>query len=362
VGDRRLLVEQLPIWASKREGFVMSATAMVQLEDVEVSFGPARSSVQALRGVSLTVPKGEVFGVVGTSGAGKSTLLRTINLLQRPSHGEVWIGQRQVTNLQGSELRQLRLRVGMVFQHFELVSARSVFDNVALPLRAAGRQEKEIQARVQDLLQLVELSDKAKSRPGQLSGGQKQRVGIARALANEPELLLCDEPTSALDLETTESILALLAGINHRLGVTIVLISHEMDVIKRICHRVAVMKDGRIVEENETYRLFATPEHPLSRELVSRALDLAVPRRVTEQCRGVLVRLLYLGPGAEEPALAETARRIGVTLNILHGRIEYIQERPIGILIVTIQGATSEIELALDELRSRVARLEVLHG
>ena len=340
----------------------MSVEVMVRLEDVKVQFGHDSHPVHALRGVSLDIPKGEVFGVVGTSGAGKSTLLRTINLLQRPTGGAVRIGQQQITNLKGEELRQLRLRIGMVFQHFELVSARTVFDNVALPLRAAGRHEGEIRVRVHELLELVELRDRAESRPGQLSGGQKQRVGIARALANEPELLLCDEPTSALDLETTESILALLAGINRRLGVTIVLISHEMAVIKRICHRVAVMQDGMIVEENETYRLFATPEHPLYQELVSRALNLELPARVAENHEGVLVRLLYLGPGAEEPTLVETARRVGVTLNIVHGRIEYVQDRPIGVLIVTIHGTASEIEVALAELRTRVARLEVLHG
>lgn len=340
----------------------MSADAMVELENVEVQFAHGASSVHALKGVDLTIPKGEVFGVVGTSGAGKSTLLRTINLLQRPTKGQVRVGQRTVTDLRGDDLRRLRLGIGMVFQHFELVSARRVFDNVALPMRAAGRDESEIRQRVHDLLDLVELSDKTDSRPGQLSGGQKQRVGIARALANEPELLLCDEPTSALDLETTEAILSLLGDINRRLGVTIVLISHEMDVIKRVCHRVAVMKDGEIVEQNDTYSLFATPQHPFSRELVSRALDLALPTRVTDSIQGLLIRLLYLGPGAEEPALAQTAQRIGVTLNILHGRIEYVQERPIGILMVTIQGTESKIQVALDELRKRVARLDVIHG
>jgi D-methionine transport system ATP-binding protein len=340
----------------------MTSATMVTFKDVSVTFAGRQGSVEAVRGVTLRIQQGEVFGIVGTSGAGKSTLLRTINLLQRPTTGEVWIGDQEVSRLCGDELRKLRQRVGMVFQHFNLVSTRTVYDNVALALRAAGSTKQHIQQRVPELLDLVELGDKATSRPGQLSGGQKQRVGIARALANSPELILCDEATSALDLETTEAILTLLAGINRRLGVTIVIISHEMDVIKRICHRVAVMKDGLLVEEKETYRLFSEPEHPFTCELVSRALDLVLPKRVLDGCTGVLVRLLYLGPLAEEPTLSEITCRYGVSANILHGRIEYIGDRPIGVLIVAISGDRTMLELALKELSERVARLEILRN
>jgi D-methionine transport system ATP-binding protein len=248
----------------------------------------------------------------------------------------------------------------MVFQHFELVHSRSIFDNVALPLRAADIPEEKIRKRVAELLKLVELGDKVKALPGQLSGGQKQRVGIARALANEPDLLLCDEPTSALDLETTESILDLLGDINRRLKVTVVVISHEMSVIKRICQRVAVMKDGVVVEEKDVYELFSSPVHPLSRELVEKSLGLSLPERVSEKVRGVLVRLVHLGPQAEEAVLFETAKETGVHLNILHGRIEYIGGNPIGVLVVSLEGEEARVRQALERLRERVARVEVI--
>jgi D-methionine transport system ATP-binding protein len=336
---------------------------MLELKNIQVRFRERDRVIEAVRGVSLRVARGEVYGIVGTSGAGKSTLLRTINLLERPSVGEVWIEGREITHLDAEALRAVRLRTGMVFQHFNLAHSRTVHDNIALPLRAAGASEEKIRERVPKLLQLVELSDKQFAFPGQLSGGQKQRVGIARALANEPPLLLCDEPTSALDLETTESILDLLAGINVRLGVTVVIISHEMAVIKKICHRVAVMQNGSLVEENNVYDLFATPQHELSRELVKKSLDLTLPPRVLAKAKGSLVRLVYLGEKAEEPIFSETAHQHGVRINILHGRIEYIDERPIGILIVSLDGEAGLVTQALHYLASKVAKLEVFrHG
>jgi D-methionine transport system ATP-binding protein len=336
---------------------------MLELKNIQVRFATGSHAVHAVRNVSLRVAKGEIYGIVGTSGAGKSTLLRTINLLERPSSGEIRIDGREITGLDAEALRAVRLRTGMVFQHFNLAHSRTVEDNIALPLRAAGVSEDRIRERVTQLLELVELADKRRVYPGQLSGGQKQRVGIARALANEPPLLLCDEPTSALDLETTESILDLLAGINARLGVTIVIISHEMAVIKRICHRVAVMQDGEVVEERTAYDLFATPRHALTRELIEKSLNLTLPPRLLAQSKGTLIRLVYLGETAEEPILASTARLYSVHINILHGRIEYIGDRPIGILIVALEGEPERIEDALRHLEIQVAKLEVLrHG
>lgn len=333
---------------------------MLALKDITVRFHGRGKSVEAVKGVSLHVAPGEVYGIIGTSGAGKSTLLRTINLLERPEKGEVWVRGENITQAEGPRLRALRRKIGMVFQHFELVHSRSIFDNVALPLRAADIPEEKIRKRVAELLKLVELGDKVKALPGQLSGGQKQRVGIARALANEPDLLLCDEPTSALDLETTESILDLLGDINRRLKVTVVVISHEMSVIKRICQRVAVMKDGVVVEEKDVYELFSSPVHPLSRELVEKSLGLSLPERVSEKVRGVLVRLVHLGPQAEEAVLFETAKETGVHLNILHGRIEYIGGNPIGVLVVSLEGDEARVAQALERLRERVARVEVI--
>ena len=336
---------------------------MLELKNIHVRFTAGDHTVDAVRGVSLSVARGEIYGIVGTSGAGKSTLLRTINLLERPTSGQVWIDEREITGLDAESLRAVRLRTGMVFQHFNLAHSRTVEDNIALPLRAAGASEERIRERVTQLLELVELSDKRHAFPGQLSGGQKQRVGIARALANEPPLLLCDEPTSAVDLETTESILDLLAGINARLGVTIVIISHEMAVIKRICHRVAVMQAGEVVEENAAYDLFATPQHALTRELIEKSLNLTLPPRLLEQTKGTLVRLVYRGESAEEPIIAATARQHQIHLNILHGRIEYIAGRPIGILIVSLEGDSRHIADALHHLEIKVAQLEILrHG
>jgi D-methionine transport system ATP-binding protein len=337
----------------------VNSELIAALKDVEVTFRSQEETFQAVKNVSLSIHRGEVYGIVGTSGAGKSTLLRLFNLLERPTKGEVWVGERNVTQLRGSDLRQLRQRVAMVFQHFNLVSTRTVHDNVALALHAADITGEPAKQRVRELLDLVDLRDKEFCLPGHLSGGQKQRVAIARALANHPELLLCDEPTSALDLETTESILSLLAEINRTLGVTIIIISHELAVIKQICHRVAVMKEGRVVEQKGTYELFSQPEDPFTRELVARSLELPLPERLKTQAAGKLVRLLYFGARAEDATISETASRFGVTLNILHGRIEYVRDKPIGVLIVELNGETSNVEAALAELRQKVAKVEV---
>lgn len=333
---------------------------MLELKHVSVRFRSRHRSVDAVRDASLQVQPAEVFGIVGASGAGKSTLLRTINLLERPSEGEIWSGGRNIATLCGEALRKERLNIGMVFQHFNLLHSQSIFENIALPLRAAGRPLPEIRKRVEELLELVELGGMGRALPSQLSGGQKQRVGIARALANRPGILLCDEPTSALDLETTESILNLLAGINKKLDVTIVIISHEMAVIKKICHRVAVMKDGEIVENKPVYELFANPEHPFTRELVEKSLGLQLPGRVLDKQTGTILRLVFLGTNAEEPVLNDAARRFGVHPNILHGRIEYIDGLPIGILIVSLEGTREQIDDAIAHFQYNVARLEII--
>ena len=333
---------------------------MIQLTDISVRFGGAASPVEAVRKVSLHIGRSEIFGIVGTSGAGKSTLVRTINLLERPTSGSVCIDGTDVTNYKGEALRKHRLRTGMIFQQFNLINTRTVFNNVAFALKVAGRSKGEIAERVPELLALVGLSDKSEAYPAQLSGGQKQRVGIARALANSPRVLLCDEPTSALDLETTASILELLKEINRTLGITIVIITHEMTVVKAICDRVAVMDAGEVVEEGSVYNLFANPNHEFTRQLVSRTLNLELPARLLETAAGKILKLLYRGERAEEPIISETIRLFGVQVNILHGQIEYIGGQPLGALVVALEGAYEAVEQATAYIVSKTAGVEVL--
>ncbi|WP_174868207.1 methionine ABC transporter ATP-binding protein [Pectobacterium polaris] len=338
---------------------------MIQLEGVSVDFSQGKQPKNlAVDNVSLHIQRGEVYGIVGTSGAGKSTLLRTINLLQRPTAGRVLVNGVLISELAGQPLREQRQKIGMIFQHFNLMQTRTVAENVAFSLKAAGKSSAVIAARVPEILTLVGLTDKASSYPAQLSGGQKQRVGIARAIANDPEVLLCDEPTSALDLETSAAILALLKEINEKLGITIVLISHEMSVIKAVCDRVAVMTGGRVVEEGDVFDIFATPQHAFTRQLVSHTLDLALPPRLLVDLQGTLLKILFVGESAEQPVLSDVATRFGVSVNILHGKIEYIGNRALGILValLTHPSDPGKVTEAVEHIQVRTANVEVLHG
>ncbi|MCW2473474.1 MULTISPECIES: methionine ABC transporter ATP-binding protein [unclassified Symbiopectobacterium] len=338
---------------------------MIELNAISVNFSQGKAgATAAVDNVSLRIQQGEVFGIVGTSGAGKSTLLRTINLLQRPTSGSVTVNGVTISDLSGSELRRARQGIGMIFQHFNLMQTRTVAENVAFSLKAAGKSAQEIAQRVPEMLNLVGLSDKADVYPSRLSGGQKQRVGIARAIANHPQVLLCDEPTSALDLETSAAILVLLKEINQRLGITIVLISHEMSVIKTVCDRMAVMTQGRVVEEGEVFDVFAAPQHPFTQQLVSHTLNLELPARLKEELQGTLLKILFIGDSAEQPVLSDVAVRYGVSVNILHGKIEYIGNRALGILVVLLTHPTDSEQLAgaIHYVQTRTARVEVLHG
>jgi D-methionine transport system ATP-binding protein len=332
---------------------------MINLENINVTFNVKHKTVEAVKDVSLKINKGEFFGIVGTSGAGKSTLLRTINLLEKPTSGDVKINNRVITNYKGEELRQVRLNIGMIFQHFNLIYSKTVFENVAFALKVAGKTKKEIETKVPELLNLVGLTDKKNIYPANLSGGQKQRVGIARAIANNPEILLCDEPTSALDLETTNSILELLKDINKRFGITLVLISHEMSVIKKVCDRVAVMDKGEIVELNDAYNIFANPKHEFTKQLIAFTLNLDLPCRLLDDIKGNLIKIVYKGLDAEKPIISEAVDKFNVKINILHGKIEYIGGHPIGILLINIQGKL--LEKAIGYIKSKVAELEVIH-
>lgn len=343
---------------------------MIELQDVSVDFEVRGERIPAVDRVSLSIGKGEVFGIVGTSGAGKSTLLRTINLLERPRSGRVTLDGRDITALRGLSLRRERQRIGMIFQHFNLMHTRTVYDNAAFALQVAGRGEAEIRERVSELLRLVGLEDKARAYPSQLSGGQKQRVGIARAVANQPAVLLCDEPTSALDLETSMAILDLLLEINRQFGITIVLISHEMAVIKKVCTRVAVMDAGRVIEQGDAYAIFATPQHPFTRQLVERTLDLDLPPHLGTPGNGALLKVLFLGERAEEAILCAAAARYGIEVNLLAGRIEYIGQRPVGVLVVRLTdlradtsgaGPSQPLDDAIAFIRANAAEVIPLH-
>jgi len=312
---------------------------LIRLENIQKTYASPGRISHALAGVDLHVKQGEVFGIIGRSGAGKSTLIRMLNLLERPTQGKVWVHDRDITQFTDAQLRQFRHGVGMVFQHFNLLSSRTVLDNVCFPLRLAGLARRERIARAHEVLALVGLTEHAAKYPRQLSGGQQQRVGIARALANKPELLLCDEATSALDPETTQSILRLLLDINKRLGLTIVLITHGMDVIRTVCDRVAVIDAGRIVECGEVMDVFLHPQHAVTQSLLSESgLDAEGWRDMAADITGRLVRLSFRGHTTVQPTLSKLSRDLNLDLSILQGSVSRIKDTPYGQLVVAVQG------------------------
>ena len=318
---------------------------MIELKNIQVEFSrDGASATAAVDDVSLTILEGEVFGIIGSSGAGKSTLVRTINLLQKPTSGDIVIDGASIVGQTGARLRETRCGIGMIFQHFNLWNAKTVYDNVAFPLKCARWSKQDIER---------------DAYPQTLSGGQKQRVAIARALAANTRILLCDEPTSALDLETTKSVLDVLKRVNEQLGVTIVVITHELDVVKGICDRIAVMDGGRVVEQGETYEVFSNPQSEMLRGLVRHSQNFALPSGAFEQ-NGSIIKLTYAGESATEPVLFDAGKLFDVRLSILHGKIEYINEKPFGILYVRAEGANDQIDRATAHLRGQVEHLEVL--
>ncbi len=317
---------------------------VIRFQQVHKSYAVGGRQVAALHPLDLEIRAGEVFGIIGHSGAGKSTLIRLINRLEAPSGGQLWVDGQDVAALDGEGLRALRRRVGMIFQHFNLLSSRTVAQNVAFPLELAGEPRARIDARVAELLERVGLAEHANKYPAQLSGGQKQRVGIARALATGPKILLCDEATSALDPQTTASVLSLLAGINRELGLTVVLITHEMDVIRRVCDRVAVLDAGRLVESGPVTEVFLHPQHPTTRRFVSEAehVDEHGLHADFAAVEGRILRLTFLGADTYAPLLGRIARQCGVDYNILSGRIDRIRDTPYGQLVVALVGGDAD--------------------
>ena len=345
---------------------------MIELHNIHQTYPGPQGPVQALQGIDLQIQAGEIFGVIGRSGAGKSSLVRVINLLNRPSQGQVRVDGRDLTALNAPDLRAARHQIGMVFQHFNLLSSRTIFDNVALPLELVGTRPALIKARVDDLLDLVGLSALRDRYPAQISGGQKQRVGIARALASNPKVLLSDEATSALDPETTRSILGLLRQINRDFGLTIVLITHQMQVIKQVADRVAVIDAGRIVEQGAVIDVFTRPQHATTRSLIAEIVPQDLPESVLARIRklmatepaqqGQLLRLAFAGDDSDRPLLSDVIRRFGLDLNILHGQVDEIQGRPFGALAVHVRGAREQLAAAVAHLRGAgVLVQEVAH-
>ncbi|TKI67990.1 methionine ABC transporter ATP-binding protein [Lysinibacillus mangiferihumi] len=333
---------------------------MLEFRNVSKVYSAKKKEVVGVDNVSLIINSGDIFGIVGYSGAGKSSLLRCINLLERPTSGEILINGKDLTKLSRNELRLARLKIGMIFQHFYLISQKTVGENIAFALKAASMPANAIPARVDELLEMVGLAEKRDVYPAQLSGGQKQRVGIARALANNPAMLLCDEATSALDPKTTVSILRLLKEINKKLGITIVLITHEMDVVKEICNRMAVMQDGKVIEEGDVYDIFASPQKILTQEFISSVVSFDIPKTILKDVRGQIVKILFKGNVAGEGVISDTMQRFEVKGNFLHGTIEYIQERPLGIFLMELQGEDSELAKARAYMTERGAIVEVV--
>lgn len=333
---------------------------MIELNGLSKSFG----QTTALHNIDLFIQEGEIFGIIGKSGAGKSTLLRSINLLERPTQGEVIVDNQIISELSDEALRDVRHKIGMIFQHFNLLNSQTVYDNVALPLRIQGVAETDIALKVDELLQLVNLEEKKHTYPLQLSGGQKQRVAIARALCSSPKILLCDEATSALDPESTESILALLKEINTRYGITIVLITHEMEVVKRICHRLAVMEKGQFSEINSLKGVFENPNSQ-ARSMLYAQLSPKLPRCLSNSLSQTpndrpLLQLLFQGDSATVPFISRTSRDLKLDINILLANIDRVDGVTCGVLIVELNATTPLQEQFIERCHLANLTVEVL--
>ena len=341
---------------------------MIDLSHIEKIYDSAAGQVHALKDISLHINKGEIYGIIGLSGAGKSTLVRCINLLERPTKGTVTIEGKDITAMNKSELREARKGIGMIFQHFNLLSTSTVFDNIAFPLQLSNTPKDKINSRVTELLDMVGLADKADQYPSQLSGGQKQRVGIARALASNPQILLCDEATSALDPQTTKSILQLIKDINRKLKLTVVVITHEMQVIKEICDKVAVIDKGVIAEQGDVLDVFINPQQSITKDFISVLLsnELPVDFRNIEikdepfEDSILLMRLTFIGETANDPIISSLVKKYDVSADLFFGSLDDIKGAPFGRLIIGLDGSQDDIHSAMDYLREQKVKMEVI--
>lgn len=335
---------------------------MIRIEALSKVFKDKNNNVHALKDISMNIEKGDIFGIIGLSGAGKSTLVRCINRLEEPTAGKVYIDDTDITSLDKAALAAMRRRIGMIFQHFNLLSRKNCSKNIAFPLEISGYQKDQINVRVAELLELVDLKDKSRAYPSQLSGGQKQRIAIARALATKPDILLCDEATSALDPNTTKSILKLLKTINESLGITIVIITHQMEVIKEICNKVAVISDGRIVEQGNTYDLFTNPVAPVTKTFVkdiSTELEESMYGTIDNDSR--LLKITFPNGSAGRPVISETISKFAVEINIIAGHISNIQGKSYGQLVVGLRGEDTTVNDAISHLSSQNLVIEVMN-
>nr|WP_308227008.1 ATP-binding cassette domain-containing protein [Providencia vermicola] len=328
---------------------------MIRFQNIQKIYQKEGHSLTALQDVNLQINEGDIFGFIGYSGAGKSSLIRLVNQLEKPTSGEVVINGQNIAHHSASEIRDHKKSIGMIFQHFNLLETKTVAQNIAMPLLLSGVSKKDIERRVDDILAYVELSDKKHQYPGQLSGGQKQRVGIARALINNPKILLCDEATSALDPQTTLSILSLLKKINREQKITILLVTHEMEVIEQVCHRVAVMEAGRIVEEGTVLEIFSNPQHPTTQKFVRTVLNEEIPERVLHNLehQNNIYRLEFLGSSAQQPVVNELILQDKIKINILFANMKEISGVVLGSMFVQLIGDNENIHQGVEFLRQR---------
>jgi len=340
---------------------------MIQIKNVNKVFYQGGRAIKALDDINLSISEGAIYGVIGSSGAGKSTLIRCVNLLERPTGGSVSVDGVDLNALSNNELTLTRRKIGMIFQHFNLLSSRSAFDNVGLPLELAGINKQAIKAKVDSLLKLVGLEDKKDSYPANLSGGQKQRVAIARALASDPKVLLCDEATSALDPATTQSILELLRKINKEFNITILLITHEMAVVKSICTDVAIIGDGKLVEQGAVGDIFAHPKTELARQFIRSTLDLSIPADYLARLstskganRHPLVRLEFTGASVDAPIISQVARECNLDISILSSNMDYVGGIKFGLMLAEFFGTPEATEQAITFLKKNKIEVEVL--
>ncbi|APH03778.1 methionine ABC transporter ATP-binding protein [Bacillus weihaiensis] len=338
---------------------------MILLKDVNKTYETKSGKVNAVQNVNLEIQKGEIYGIIGYSGAGKSSLIRLLNGLEKPTSGTIQVAGNDIGTIKGSTLREARQEISMIFQHFNLLWSRTVRENIAFPLEIAGVRKAARKARVDELIKLVGLEGREDAYPSQLSGGQKQRVGIARALANNPKVLLCDEATSALDPQTTDSILDLLVDINERLGLTIVLITHEMHVIRKICHRVAVMESGEVVEEGNVLDVFRNPKQPITKRFVKQVTEPEETNEVVGHLlelypKGRVIQLTFVGEAAEQPLMTNLIRKYDIEVNILQGKISQTQSGSYGNLFIHLDGEELEVNKALSYIYEQQVEVEVI--